>query len=306
MSADNDFEVERLVSIRRNAPRGGNCGIRVLIKWKGFSDKDNTWEPLENLNPSSAPVMLEELEDLVKNNSVKRQMVRDALAIISEQNPEIRKQERGRSKNKSPFKLSESDTSKIKRKSEKSKDILSVTNQSINSGAQSNFSDPINATLMNKAISAKNLTMHSPLVPKNAHRNSEIVNDFEPLTRSIKHPSLIQPVVCESVSVSQSNSQASKAPTVKRALEEYYTGIQRKSKNSDVYMVSKVWIDSRDKEVLSSELIDLMQEFRLTDEKEVLMKLCLQRLSQLENTFQSIADWTIRTVSKRAQEGNLN
>jgi len=305
MSEQGNYAVERLVSIRRNAPRGDKCGIRVLIKWKGYSEKDNTWEPLENLmDPPSAVAMLEELEETVKNNSVKKQMVRDALAIVYSRNPGIANPDPSKRKNRSPFKLPEADAHRAKRRYEKMKEALSVTNQSINSGSQSNLSDPLAVALANNNFSSKNQSALSPLIPKKINKTTEIAQDWEQNNKSNRRPTFNPPLICESISVSNPNTQLSTPPQVNGPMEEYYTGIQRKSKASDVYLVSKVRIDSRDKEVLSAELIDLMHEFRLTNEKEVLMRLCLQRLYQLENSFQNIADWTVRTLTKRIQEGH--
>jgi hypothetical protein len=302
MSEASDYEVEHLVSIRRNAPSNGHCGIRVLIKWKGFSEKSNTWEPLENLTPASAPALLEELESAVRNNSVKRQMVKEALGIIYSQHPELNPLEKKKKKSKSPIKFTDSESQKIRRKNNKLKDVLSVTNQSINSGIHSNFSDPFNAALTSQHIQVKPQHTHSPSIQKKAPKNLEALQDIEQSGRHSKGPTLLQPVTCDSVIVTHSNSQTPKGSTLKRNFEEYYTGIQRESTTSDVYLVSKVWVDTRDKEVINSELIELMHEFKLTSEKEALMKLCLQRLTRIENSFQRVSDWTIRTLNKRIDD----
>ena len=37
--------------------------IEYLIKWKGYSDEDNTWEPIENFESDVMKAMIAEYED---------------------------------------------------------------------------------------------------------------------------------------------------------------------------------------------------------------------------------------------------
>lgn len=44
MTYEDEYEVERIVDIRSSHGKR-----QYLIKWKGYKDSDNTWEPIENL-----------------------------------------------------------------------------------------------------------------------------------------------------------------------------------------------------------------------------------------------------------------
>ena len=44
MKQNNIFEVDKIIDKRKF-----NKKLLYLIKWKGYSNKDNTWEPIENL-----------------------------------------------------------------------------------------------------------------------------------------------------------------------------------------------------------------------------------------------------------------
>jgi hypothetical protein len=41
---EEDYEVERIIE-----KRGAGKKLRYLVKWKGWPEEDNTWEPVENL-----------------------------------------------------------------------------------------------------------------------------------------------------------------------------------------------------------------------------------------------------------------
>jgi chromobox protein 1/chromobox protein 5 len=42
---DDTYEVEKIIAKRTNKGR-----TEYRIRWKGYSEKDDTWEPTENLN----------------------------------------------------------------------------------------------------------------------------------------------------------------------------------------------------------------------------------------------------------------
>ena len=54
MSEEDDFQVEKILKKRIK-----NGKIEYYLKWLGYSDDDNTWEPKDNLN---CPELIEEFE----------------------------------------------------------------------------------------------------------------------------------------------------------------------------------------------------------------------------------------------------
>eukprot|EP00954_Amorphochlora_amoebiformis_P024725 1368280-Amorphochlora_amoeboformis.AAC.1 len=45
-SSAQDYEVERILAWRKS-----NAGLDFFIKWKGYDNSWNTWEPEENISP---------------------------------------------------------------------------------------------------------------------------------------------------------------------------------------------------------------------------------------------------------------
>ena len=53
------FEVEKILKLRRRKGRN-----EYLIKWKGFNNSSNSWEPEENINEQ----LVEAFNDSSRNN----------------------------------------------------------------------------------------------------------------------------------------------------------------------------------------------------------------------------------------------
>jgi hypothetical protein len=63
-SENEDYIVEKIVDIREY----GKKGIEVYLKWEGYDDDQNTWEPLGNLNDGIGLEMFRELKEKVRWN----------------------------------------------------------------------------------------------------------------------------------------------------------------------------------------------------------------------------------------------
>jgi hypothetical protein len=63
-SGEEVFEVERILDKRTQRIRGRNV-VQYLIKWKGYPDSDNTWEPRHHLH---CDTLLEEFDKRSSEN----------------------------------------------------------------------------------------------------------------------------------------------------------------------------------------------------------------------------------------------
>ena len=62
---EEEFEVEKITKKRKLR----NGKFEYFVKWKGYSEKDNTWEPLSNLK--NAKDIVNQFENLLKNKRFK-------------------------------------------------------------------------------------------------------------------------------------------------------------------------------------------------------------------------------------------
>jgi len=68
-SSEEDYEVEAIVDKRKRRGK-----IQYLVKWKGWDEKDNTWEVQSNINCKE---LIEEFETKVKQNDKKDRLTTD-------------------------------------------------------------------------------------------------------------------------------------------------------------------------------------------------------------------------------------
>jgi hypothetical protein len=295
MCDDKVYEVERLVSIRKNASTKKHCGIRVLIKWKGFSDKESTWEPIENLNQHSAISMLEELEEIMKGNSVKRSLVKEAIKILS--NDEIKpldKPEKAVSKVQAN-KLQDSDRSKINNKKSREPSVSLNPNTNF---VQSNITVPPSQSKNSLHNSNVKNSSQSPIngTPLNSY-NFQAPEQRRDKNRLTEDSGLDQMI--SNQFINDFNTTPVAEPNYKigrKQFEVIYTRVYRKSVSSDLFTITKIRIDTMDKSVQEVEEVDIMDELQKSDNKEALVKICVESLLKTEQRFQKLAEQTIKSI----------
>ena len=96
---DREYEVDRLTEIRRRKSSNGYSGLRVRVIWKGYSEKEGTWEPIENLEPSSGISLLKEFLEKLERKPGQRKLVREALQILEDKRKEKSSEDSNSSKN---------------------------------------------------------------------------------------------------------------------------------------------------------------------------------------------------------------
>jgi hypothetical protein len=60
---DKEYSVEKIL----DNFCGHNGKVRYLIKWKGYDDNENTWEPIENLYCEDLIEEFEKTDDEIRN-----------------------------------------------------------------------------------------------------------------------------------------------------------------------------------------------------------------------------------------------
>jgi len=108
------FKVDRIVAMDDKGPI-----VRFLVKWEGYPDSQNTWEPLENLK--DCPSVLEEFFSGLNNKSAKR-----SLSVLKERVSKSRPATKSRKQNP---KIIDMFASKERKSSPFSKNLIQIIDQ---------------------------------------------------------------------------------------------------------------------------------------------------------------------------------
>ena len=74
------FDVEAFRDIQKKG-KNNNKKLLILVKWEGYPESDNTWEPVENIPPSTAIDLLDELKNN-KKMAKKRGLIDEAIEVF--------------------------------------------------------------------------------------------------------------------------------------------------------------------------------------------------------------------------------
>lgn len=289
MSESEDYVVERLVKIKKISATKKFCGIQVFIKWKDYPETQNTWEPIENLNPDSAIEMLDELSEDIKGGAQKN-YIKQAITFFEN----CRDDESESSSDDDSSDCRSEKTSKHQKHSKNQKKSSTKKNsngksQSQNKNSKSKDTPPTHETSKSKAPDSGNrVATPSPHKKANVLRDPPpregqmiITEDSEGDVHDINH-----------------NGSSSVIPDYKIGKKQHellYTQIYRKQPNSDTYMVTKAKIDPISKSITQVENVEFMEEFGKSHEKHQLLQLCLSQLAKSEDRFSKLAQKNFRT-----------
>jgi len=290
MSDSEDYTVERLLKIKKVAATKKYCGIQVFIKWKDYADSQNTWEPIENLNPGSAITMLDELNEDAKG-VVQKALIKQAIEFFRSisQNDDSRSSEDSSDSSDSESKESSKHAKNTKKQTKPStKNTKNDKSQAKEKLSKTKETPRPNDAQISKQPPNPRVASPSPQKPTISSRDLAAQDG----------PMIITEESEGDVHDANHNGSSTIVADYKIGKKQHdllYTQIFRKQPNLDSYMVTKAKIDPISKSVLQVESVDFMDEFAKSLDKKQLLQLCLSHMAKTEDNFSKLAQKNFRT-----------
>ena len=277
------YEVEKIVSIRKESKKFKESYIMVQIKWKDYSHSQNTWEPVTHLNNKRAKEMLLEFKDDNIENSVIVDLVDEAIDFLSVRSSK-RKQNSQRKQSKREDKKAESlkaGSSKKRRHFIKEEDS---SQQSLTPSVNPNIADKKQKTVRSD---------NSPLKKQPLDKSS---NESQPAQRflnlSVSNNSLDSDSKFKNLRSISNESSGSKNYESPDVIEKMY-GELTYNEDTKEFFINVIYLKSDDRLVDQIKVLPIEEAFNEEVNKELIFKIVLEKLIASEKKFEQHSKDTI-------------
>lgn len=267
---ETEYNVELLKAIKKVPYDHKKSGIRVLIKWEGYPEDENTWEPIENLNPVSAVRMLKDLGRELESFPKSKKLIQEAVQAWYRINDPG--DEPNLARLMSPASEQEKESSKKK-----------VKNKTLN--------EKNNGRRKSQQRNEKKTDKNSSRLSKASKDKSETSEALPPSNKGT--PSATTPVQLAKsktalpTNFTQAEEEDGFTISKKRVAVEYSSLIYFSSTNT--FKVTRSEIDPQTKNLSGTQQIDVIDEF--TNEKisqKALFSFVLQNFAEREKELESL------------------